>query len=490
MPTESYKALILEDELSLGQILAQALSKEGIASETVDAVDKAIDRLRQQPFDIVISDIYLHNHTGQELFRYARENHPDLPFIFMTGYPSYETAVETLKNGAYDYMTKPFSVPEMVEKVKSAIRESEKRRQEKHLIDDLRQLLHRRMEELQIYQDIFLGKQDGLLILDSKGIIVKVNPGFREMSGLPDGELINRPISDLNLILTPPVDFPEIRQAIEERGQWKEECRMVRPEGNARIVTVSCSPIHDEQGKTFAYLMTVNDVTRLRQVESALIQSLQRTTAAQEAVIFGLARLAEIRDKDTGFHLERIRNYSQVLAEALKKHPRFRDQVTPQFIELLYRTAPLHDIGKVGIPDSILLKRGRLTPREFEIMKSHTLIGYKTLHSIREQFGPMDFLDMGIEITYCHHERYDGKGYPRGLKGDAIPLSAQIVAVADVYDALTSRRVYKEPFPHEVSVNTMKLEQGQHFHPELFDVFLSVSDEFDRIRKEFQSIEL
>ncbi|MCB1958619.1 MAG: HD domain-containing protein, partial [Rhodocyclaceae bacterium] len=205
-------------------------------------------------------------------------------------------------------------------------------------------------------------------------------------------------------------------------------------------------PVMDETGQTFSYSGIFTDVTSIRSVEQALISSLQRTTKAQQAIIFGLARLAEYRDQDTGYHLERIRSYCRELGLAMMIHPAYSDTVDEKFIDLLYRTAPLHDIGKVGIPDNILMKKGRLTPGEFDIMKSHTLIGYHTLSSIKEQYGEMEFLNMGIEITHAHHERFDGRGYPRGLKKDEIPLSAQIVAVADVYDALTSRRIYKKAF--------------------------------------------
>ena len=170
----------------------------------------------------------------------------------------------------------------------------------------------------------------------------------------------------------------------------------------------------------------------------------------------------------------------------MSQHPRFEEQITDKFIDYLYRTAPLHDIGKVGIPDNILLKKGPLTPDEYTIMKTHTLIGYQTLKSIREQYGEMEFITMGMDIAYAHHERYDGKGYPRGLSGEAIPIPAQIVAVADVYDALTSERAYKKAFSHEVSLNTMKMERGKHFDPLLLDLFLSLADRVNAIRADFQ----
>jgi putative two-component system response regulator len=226
-------------------------------------------------------------------------------------------------------------------------------------------------------------------------------------------------------------------------------------------------------------------VTPQREVEQELINSLQKMNLAQEAIIFGMARLAEHRDSETGYHLERIRNYSRKLAEALHERGMYPEIIDKNFIQTLYHTAPLHDIGKVGIPDYILLKSDTLTPEEFEIMKSHTLIGYNTLSSIFKQYGEMQFLEIGLELTSCHHERWDGKGYPRGLKGNEIPLSAQILTIADVYDALTSERSYKKAYQHTSALESMKKERGKHFSPEIFDIFLEIEREIDAIRQSF-----
>jgi putative two-component system response regulator len=172
----------------------------------------------------------------------------------------------------------------------------------------------------------------------------------------------------------------------------------------------------------------------------------------RDVAIFAMAKLAESRDPETGAHLERVRSYSRLIARRLTGLERFRTQVDAEFIRLIYLTSPLHDIGKVGIPDSVLLKPGRLSDREFEIMKTHTTIGADTLDAAAQQFPGVRFLEMAREIALTHHERYDGSGYPSGLSGDEIPLSGRIVALADVYDALTSKRVYKQAFSHDSSI--------------------------------------
>ncbi len=208
------------------------------------------------------------------------------------------------------------------------------------------------------------------------------------------------------------------------------------------------------------------------------------TLEGRDMMIFSLAKLAESRDQDTGTHLERIREYSKVLATELMSWPKFENEVDAQFVELIYMTSPLHDVGKVGIPDNVLLKPGKLTPEEFEVMKRHTLIGGETLSASAQAHPEASFLKMALDIALKHHERWDGTGYPFQLKGVEIPLSARIVAIADVYDALTTKRVYKEAFSHEVAADIIYKSRGTHFDPDLVDAFSKVENEMRRIRFE------
>ncbi len=206
----------------------------------------------------------------------------------------------------------------------------------------------------------------------------------------------------------------------------------------------------------------------------------------RDVAIFALAKLAESRDPETGAHLDRVRNYSRVLAQELATCGQLADQITPEFIRLIYLTSPLHDIGKVGIPDSVLLKPGRLSDREFEIMKAHTEIGAATLDAALSEFPGIKFLEMGRDIARSHHERYDGTGYPTGLNGTAIPLCARIVTVADVYDALTSKRVYKAAFTHEIARSIILNDKGTHFDPLIVEAFVRCEQQFIQIRDQLQ----
>jgi putative two-component system response regulator len=210
----------------------------------------------------------------------------------------------------------------------------------------------------------------------------------------------------------------------------------------------------------------------------------------QDAIIMAMASLAETRDNETGNHIRRTQNYVAALARQLKSVPRFSAELTDENIELLYKSAPLHDIGKVGIPDNILLKPGKLTSDEFEVMKLHTNYGRETILSVERYLGESnEFLRFAREITYSHQEKWDGSGYPENLSGDAIPISARLMAVADVYDALISRRVYKPAFSHEEAINIMRKGRGGHFDPDILDAFLKITDEFKEIAMRYQESE-
>jgi putative two-component system response regulator len=202
----------------------------------------------------------------------------------------------------------------------------------------------------------------------------------------------------------------------------------------------------------------------------------------EDVTIMAMASLAETRDNATGNHIRRTQHYVRALATKLGTLPRYAAEFDEQTIVSLYKSAPLHDIGKVGIPDAILLKPGKLTPEEFEIMKSHTVLGRNTILAAERLIdAPSTFLRHAREIAMSHQEKWDGTGYPEGLKGDAIPISARLMALADVYDALISKRVYKPALRHEMAVAMIRDGRGNHFDPAITDAFLLIQDEFRAI---------
>ena len=224
-------------------------------------------------------------------------------------------------------------------------------------------------------------------------------------------------------------------------------------------------------------------------LEELVAERTRRLALTQAVTIESLATLAEYRDPETGGHIKRTQNYVKALAAHLKDHPRYRDELNDEIIDLLYLSAPLHDLGKVGVRDNVLLKAGRLTDDEFEEMKKHTIYGEEALRITEQKLGGDSFLQYAKEIAYTHQEKWDGTGYPQGLKGDEIPLSGRLMALADVYDALISKRVYKPPFPHEKAVEIIVEGRDKHFDPDLVEAFLELEDTFRNIALTFADYE-
>ena len=236
-------------------------------------------------------------------------------------------------------------------------------------------------------------------------------------------------------------------------------------------------------------LASMNDVLehKVEERTAQLQRKTEEVSQIRDVTIMAMASLAETRDNETGNHLKRTQHYIRALAMKLRNHPQFRDFLTEDNIESLYKLAPLHDIGKVGIPDAILLKRGKLTPDEFEIMKTHPLLGGNALAMAESGLPtPNRFLHIAREIANGHHEKWNGSGYPLGLQGEAIPISARLMALADVYDALISRRVYKEPFTHQAAVAYILHENGTHFDPAVTEAFQAIQEEFRQIAEQYQ----
>lgn len=299
----------------------------------------------------------------------------------------------------------------------------------------------------------------------------------------------------LYLSMVHPEDRDEVTKryggGFTQREPWTVKYRIVMKDGRIKWVHLRAYPIPaDEGGGVGQYYGTIQDITEMKKAEDELAQysqqlealveeKLKEISAAQMATIYALIKLSESRDDDTGTHIERTASFCRLLAQKASRLPQFEAAVDDRFIETIYNASPLHDIGKVGIPDNILLKPGKLTDDEFTIMKTHVRMGYETLAKVGRQYAGNEFLDMGMDITLYHHEKWDGSGYDVGLSGEAIPLSARIMAIADVYDALRSKRVYKEAFSHEKSVEIIAAGKGKHFDPALVELLLNDHQEFE-----------
>lgn len=243
-------------------------------------------------------------------------------------------------------------------------------------------------------------------------------------------------------------------------------------------------PILKARVKNHLMLKEIRDqLSRQNEIlEEKVKERTHQLSNLQDATIVALGALAESRDPETGNHIRRTQTYVQALAKALAKTDKYRDVLQPEIITAMYKSAPLHDIGKVGVRDDILLKPGRLTDEEFEEMKKHTVYGRDAIAAAERALGSADnFLTFAKEIAYSHQEKWDGSGYPLGLAGEDIPLSARIMALADVYDALISKRVYKPAFSHEKAVEIISEGSGSHFEPLLVEIFLTIAEDFRAI---------
>jgi response regulator RpfG family c-di-GMP phosphodiesterase len=241
-----------------------------------------------------------------------------------------------------------------------------------------------------------------------------------------------------------------------------------------------------------AYLILTRDqeesTRKHRKAEMVSLQHYNEVLRMRDAVIFGLATLTESRDPETGNHLERIAIYSTRLASAVSRDSRYSGQVTLSFVKLIGISSALHDIGKVGVRDSILLKPGKLERQERDLIQTHVTIGSKCIREIELRLGGSNFLQMAREIALGHHERWDGTGYPNGLCGEEIPLAGRIVAIADVYDALSTKRIYKEALPHENCVEIIREAAGKQFDPALVEIFLNLESEFRDIAQNYRDV--
>jgi PAS domain S-box-containing protein len=317
---------------------------------------------------------------------------------------------------------------------------------------------------------------------DLQGTITFVNASAGKISGYAPSELIGFKIQNL-LTGTGQQSIERYYHEIHVTGRpGKLFSDMLKAKNGERIsLEILASPMRDNNGRIIGFRNVGRDDSERRRLEKDLLESYQNVKYARTATLLGLAKLSEYRDEATGAHLERIREYVRIIARQLARTPKYKGYITEAYIEDIYNSAILHDIGKVGVPDAILLKPGKLTSEEFETIKTHTLLGGDALREVESQIQGQTFLTLSKEIAYHHHEKWDGSGYPKGLKGEQIPLSAQIVALADVYDALISKRCYKEAFSHEKAVEIITKDRGTHFAPDVVDAFLVQEDAFRRI---------
>ncbi len=352
--------------------------------------------------------------------------------------------------------------------------------------DGLEAIVQQRLAQLQEtdlkYHDLYTSITDLVVLVDTAGTIRECSSNWTDTMGMTAADL---QLKDIRVFL----------RHDREKTDWLGHVRL-HLAGNDLVRGMQLN-LTDNSGKSLEvelsaskvviddvvyYQFILRDLSATKSIEKKLLDAERLIGASRQAAIFGLARLAECRDDETGAHLSRIRSYTRILAEDLAQSPNFAAILTEEFIEEVGHSAVLHDIGKVAIPDFILQKPGKLTTDEYEVMKQHTVLGAQVLAAADTDRENPSFLQLGSEIARSHHERWDSRGYPDGLPGSEIPLAARIIALADVYDALTSSRVYKPPFSHEESRSIIITESGRQFDPDVVDAFLRREEEFKETR--------
>jgi putative two-component system response regulator len=342
-----------------------------------------------------------------------------------------------------------------------------------------------------------------ILMIDTDGRISYGNYAAQRLAGLQAEGLTGLHAAKLFAKGSIHKFYSVFRQVLEHKKPRPVRVEMVNQVGDVRSVELAALPII-QHGLISGIHITVRDVTEklaidklkknyLKSLEEEVSSRISEIKDTQRAAIFAIATLAESIDEDTGGHLERIRHYCKALAEEMRRLPKYTELITDEYAELLFDLSPLHDLGKVGIRDYILLKDGKLTEEEFAIMQQHTEIGARALRTAGQMIHRESIFSIGEMIAHYHHERWDGTGYPavevngerRPLRGEEIPLCARIVALADVYDALTSKRPYKHPFPHPLAKERILGESGKHFDPEVVQAFVRIEDRFQEIRRQY-----
>jgi len=528
--SEEYdKILIVDDEPYIRKVLSKYLTGKNYKIETADNGEIAIEKLYAEPFDLVLTDLRMPKMGGRELLQIMSDNFPEIPKIVLTGYGTSEDIILALQTGAYDFLTKPITDFGILDhSIHRAI-------ERKRLHDERTRYLEQVNQINEIISMLNRGKSTEDIFHSLNTTLKKIIP-FETLALM----IINKHSEEVQTRLVVPLEQTNFTTDIS----FNMKDPLLKDVSLTKAL-LSIDDVHDFPGAypesaflkfiidggfksllilplimkdaTRGFLLFASDmvaaffkshITFLESIGGQISFSIERgelideieqhtknlehtveirtkeILKTQKTTIFALSKIAETRDRTTGDHLDRIRNYCVLLAQIMKYTG--SEEITNQFIRDLYDSSILHDIGKVGIPDTILLKTGALTPEELKIMLQHTTIGYEALKSASRDLGEDSFLKMALDITRYHHERWDGSGYPFGLKGEEIPLSARIVTIADVYDALTTARPYKDALSHEESIEIMKKESHK-YDPRLFQIFIDNSDEFNEIRMRFRS---
>ena len=439
---------------------------------------------------VILAEIGSPRFDCDHIIRLAGQSYDPVQVVLLVDGKEREYALKCLDLGAYDFVEKPLDEQILKNAVRRGFERFEllrfKRDHERITLDQIQEMTMEIAERRDFLQGILDSSTlVSVVLTDLDQNVLFWNKGAENIFGYKAQEILGRKITQLyppDSITTERVE--ELRKVLQTKsGTVYGKMKQLSKDGKELTVSLAISPMVDQLGNLRGLLGVGLDVTAEVRQQNEILGLLEQVKTTKDVAIFSLAKLAESRDEETGSHLMRIQEYCRVLCKQLAKRSKYGAIMTQQYIEDLVRSSVLHDIGKVAIPDSILLSRGKFGPKERQIMKQHTIVGGRALEEAVEKLGGEEsFLTLGMEVAYYHHERWDGYGYPFAKKGEEIPLSARIVSVVDVYDALTTARRYKEAFSHEQARSMIVEGKGKQFDPELIEAFQEVEGKFASIR--------
>ena len=517
-------ALVVDDDGSIRRMLMDALGTI-FEVEGARSGEQALDLLAARSFDLIVTDQMMPGMTGTELLDRSLSLRPDAVRMLITASREIENAMEAINLAKVDrFFVKPVRLAELRQQAVDAVQQRRAERDLRARIESLRSIEARQAAVLPrilvvddddgavtIFQTILeeagyevVVEQTGRGALDQLGSrqfnLLLMDKNLPDISGIEVMRLARSMHPDIEAVVV--TAYASTESAIEaiEAGAYDYLRKPLEDiEVLPRIVhrALERQALGRERQRLLMDLIETNQVLtstneELREAQSRLRRKMEEMDLLQDATVMGLTRLAEYRDLETGEHLERMRNYARLIAEELLGTALFPD-VDEAFVEAIYKAAPLHDIGKVGIPDRILLKPGKLTTDEWTVMRTHPTVGGETLEEAERRAGPgspTGLLTMGKHIAFFHHERWDGSGYPFGRKAEEIPLEARIVAVADAYDAITSRRVYKPSIPHARARSILLEASAKHFDPRIVEAFLAREKDVLAVKAEWAGNEV
>jgi len=522
------RILIVDDEQLIRKMLQKYLSESKYIVDTAENGTSAIDKLQNENYDLVLTDLKMPTMGGAELLKVMSKKFPNIPKIVLTGYGTNDDIILALKTEAYDFLTKP--IVDL-----TILGHSVKRALEKKRLSDEKNRYFEQIKQINNIVSMLNSGKNTDEIFSTLNKILRQNIPFDNLTlkliqknnnklitklSASNAETIHKDISIFDLdkdILremlgkNEVVNIKDVNKYLIENDEFIFKNYLYEDDMNSYLIlpllennetngflvfsSKNFSAFKEDHiifleslgGQIFLSIRRGELVDEIEEhsknLEKLVEMRSRQIIKTQKTTIFALSKLAEARDSEIGYHLERIQNYSVLLAQILKYLGNYY-QITNEFLRNLYDASILHDIGKVGIPDGILLKEGFLSPAEYEIMKTHTTIGYDALKEASNNLGGDTSFNMALDIIRYHHERWDGKGYPVQLKGEEIPLSARIVSIVDIYDALTTKRPYKDAFSHEKSLQIMK-EEIYRFDPKIAKIFIENAEEFEIINKQF-----